>query len=270
MAFRCSSCPYSTDLKSNLIRHLHRKKSTCDSTIPLKEYNKFPCRNEGCDAVFAHLTGRVRHEKSRCKFGAAILKTQTPSPQIQGNNNNSIAGNNNATAISSPNATINSPTINININCFDLFQPDIDKDRFFQVIKNSSVVNAILEFVKDNQFNTDKPENMNCFISNLKDLVARVYDGETWKVRKGKEVVDDVFEKYQDAIDRVLEEIEEETETLDQKYKKLIQKYRVNTNHDAFEGNIKEKIILLLYNLRNIVKDMHNVKQRVTVNHDTS
>lgn len=56
----------------------------------------------------------------------------------------------------------------------------------------------LLSCIKDQQFNTEKKENMNVFVSNLKDKIARVFDGKFWTIRDGEDVIESLLQKYKD------------------------------------------------------------------------
>lgn len=63
--YRCDSCKYESNRKADLLRHLHRKRSTCfmdlNSLHEMDEEAQFPCR-VGCPKQFKHDSSRIKHE----------------------------------------------------------------------------------------------------------------------------------------------------------------------------------------------------------------
>lgn len=262
MAYRCSSCTYASDRKSHLLRHLSKRGNPCqrmeDAEIAkMAEAASFKCRREGCEMSFKQQQSRTRHERV-CEHGVSPSTPKSGVNQYLNIANSPISGHHNTMSVN------NSPThvnVTVNINGFDQFTPtEIDAKRFVSLMTQGST-NVVLKCLEDQQFNTDQPENMNVFISNLKDRIARVYDGSRWSARKGEEVVDDVLEKYSDMINSVIDEFEND-ESVYQKARSSVTKWKRSTGKEEFEIYAKERITMLLYNLRSIVKEMHNVKQR--------
>lgn len=270
MAYRCPSCAYTSSMKSNLLRHVNRKTSSCHkvdegSLKEVYEEISFPCRHEGCHTQFKHLPNRIRHEKT-CRFG---VQSQSNTASNNGNSDVSIQGNQNTITTTIDNSThidnsvhnTNNVNVTVNIQGFDDFTPEgISLQKFAKYMKDGAT-NVILKCLEEQQFNLENPEKMNVFISNFKDRIARVYDGCRWLARNGDDVTDKVYELYADVIDSSVDEFADDEE-LSTVVKKRIAGWKRNYGNDNFEKSAKDKIMFLLYNLRDIVKDMHGVKQR--------
>ena len=61
---------------------------------------------------------------------------------------------------------------------------------------------ALIEKV---HFNPDKPENMNIYISNIKDKYMMVYQNNKWSLTN-KKVLDDLYDDKEFMIDQWIEE----------------------------------------------------------------
>lgn len=213
----------------------------------MSEKSRFPCRNQGCTMEYTTDSNRLRHEK-RCT-------AHTPSVSVgdSGDKCNTIVGDGN---------TIDQSThvnVTLHINAFDTFRPsEIDQKRFVDLMTQGAT-NVILKCLEEQQFNIDKPENMNVFISNMKDRIARVFDGYCWKARRGDDVVDHVLETYTDMLN---ESVDGFSDTENPNVAKKITRWKKNTEKEEFEAHAKSEILYQLYNLRHLVKDTHNVKQR--------
>lgn len=107
----------------------------------------------------------------------------------------------------------------------------------------NSCVKSLIEKV---HFNEQKPENMNIYISNLKGDYAMIYK-DKWQIVNKQSQIDDLY-NYNEVI------LENWYEEYKNKYPKIIEsfkKYLKNKDEDDIINNIKDEILLLLYNNRN-------------------
>lgn len=272
MSYRCASCPYSSDRRDSLLRHVQRKYGNCKLDVDLiqkcEKEASFACRNQGCNKVFKHTTNRHRHEVS-CKFREhkVVEPTDSPvssptatssmdintmsSPNIAQGNSNSISDSHNVT----------NNNITININSFDTSVPKpITVDEFIKGMTKAPT-EYLLSCIKDFHFNPEKPENMNVFISNLKDKIARVYNGEIWEVRDSEIVTDTLFDIFETLISGGVERFAED-EILRDKTVNQRRKWSRSADRDDFEDRVKKEIQMLIYNLKHIVKDVYDQSRK--------
>lgn len=260
MAFKCSSCDYVSESRSNLLRHV---RSVCGKYGAAVEKTGVPCFQcrKLCGASFTDMSNRLRHEK-RC--GGTDTKPQKPSLPSEsvlvqvGHNNTGVVQ-----AISGNANTQQVIHINLNICGFDSFKPEDITPRKFKKLLKKGALEAMLAHIKDQQLNPQNPSNMNVFISNLKDKIARVYDGNFWQVRDGDSVVQDVYDTYESCFSKLVDDVEEsEDQTLMDELYQVFQKWKWQTGHKEFEAAAHRSILLLLYNFRDCVKSTHGLKQR--------
>lgn len=262
--FRCGSCTYQSARKAGLLRHLQGKRNTCfmdlSSLEKMEAEAQFPCR-QGCSKVYRHEQNRFKHERS-CATQATEVSPST-TEVIDTNNSNSIVGghHNSITVDNSHTDNSTQVTVNVNITSFDDFKPSRITIGKFTKLMAEGVINTIVKCLEEQQFDPSKPENMNVFISNLKDNIARVFDGSSWKARKGDEVLEDIVHSYLGMVNQSIDEFEEEK--LSARAQKKIDIWEKTTGHEGFEDRIKSNVKYTLYNNRGTVKDVHGVKQRI-------
>lgn len=210
---------------------------------------QFPCRHEGCAMTYTMYTNRLRHEK-KCSQAPAP-KGSTVVGNVSGHHN--VAGSHNS--VDNSVTTVN---VTLQINAFDDFRPsEISRQKFLEYMTKGAT-NVILQCLEEEQFNIRKPENMNVFISNLKDKIARVYDGLRWRIRDGDDVIETVLENYLEMINDSIECFEDEE---NKPLASRIEKWRKNIEKEEFDAYLRKKLLYQLHDGRRIVKDNHNVKQ---------
>ena len=114
-----------------------------------------------------------------------------------------------------------------------------DQDYRFCIKKVNYCVKNMIEKV---HFNPVKPENMNIYISNIKDKYIMVYDGHNWNLANKKEELDRLYEEKEMMLEEWLETNPEK------ELKEKFMKYLNNKESDECLNRIKEDIKLMLYN----------------------
>lgn len=98
-------------------------------------------------------------------------------------------------------------------------------------------------------FNDKKPENKNIHISNIKNGYAMVYKDNKWQLVKRKEQIDDLYEYNEVVLETWYKENKEKMPELVKSFERYL-KNKDNDEDDAMLNNIKEQILLMLYNNR--------------------
>lgn len=114
---------------------------------------------------------------------------------------------------------------------------------FIQCVNQPNCVKHLIEKI---HFNPTKPENMNVYISNLKDEFMMVYNGK-WK-SVHKKLLDDIFRKKHYMIEDWIEE---------DRYPELkvrFEAYLTQKEDDESLNQMKEEIKLMMYNQKNKVR----------------
>tara|TARA_B100000963_G_C22531280_1_gene627728 strand:- start:262 stop:1146 length:885 start_codon:yes stop_codon:yes gene_type:complete len=156
--------------------------------------------------------------------------------QINANNNNIITNNyNNIQLLSYKDTDISHLTQNDFINSLK---------------RQNNCVKLLTEKI---HYNPQKPENMNIYISNLKNKYVMVYENDKWQLK-------DYFENIYEHKEFLLEEwIDREKDNYPELRDKF-EKYLNNKENDNILNTIKEDIKLMMYNNR------ENVKQKLINN----
>ena len=98
-------------------------------------------------------------------------------------------------------------------------------------------------------FNKNKPENMNIYLSNIKGKYLMIYKDNTWQIQDKKTQVDDLYDNNEFVLEAWYDEYK-------QKYPSIIksfQRYLQNRDGDEVLNNIKEEILVMLYNKRKMI-----------------
>jgi hypothetical protein len=130
-----------------------------------------------------------------------------------------------------------------NINLLAYRETDVshltDQDYKSCLKKINHCVKQMIEKV---HFNPSKPENMNIYISNIKDKYIMVYDGSNWNLANKKDELDRLYEEKEMMLEEWLESNPEK------ELKEKFMKYLNNKENDECLNSIKEEIKLMLYN----------------------
>ena len=281
--YDCKCCNFSTKLKSNYTRHLKTNKhknviqsypklSKCYPNViqsyPNNELvSEKQHRCKYCDKTYKYRSGLSKHIKYTCKKNKdedfqelarllnekerqLVLKESkmeiemkkmqkqidklTSKLQIQNINQGFVQNGNNVINIQLLNhkdTDYSHLTANDYINCI----ADCNK-----------CVKTLIEKV---HFNSNKPENMNIYLSNIKGKYLMIYKDNTWQIQDKKSQIDDLYDSNEFVLETWYDEYKE-------KYPSIIasfQKYLQNRDENEVLNGIKEEILLMLYNNRRMV-----------------
>jgi len=166
--------------------------------------------------------------------------------------------NQNLTINSSNNNSNNN--INITQNIINVVLPHknpsldhlTDADYFNILGRSLSSIPLMIEKI---HFNEDVPENHNIYIPNIKNKYAMIYNGKEWSLHNRDEIINNLITdnetRLEDWISR--EDIQEKYPTAFKRFESfLILKEKNGANGSNF-NRIKEDLLLLLYNKRNMI-----------------
>ena len=273
--YTCECCSFSTHIKSHYERHLgtnKHKKSTQNqqkvnkkSTLSQQLVNpksKFECRY--CKRQFTTKQAMYRHVKYTCKKNEdedlkelvrlLNLKVETMeqshkrtqhllekeiekrgkqieklSNKLQINNSNIITNNYN------------------NVTLLDYKNTDTSHLTHDDYVKSIYRINNCVKILTEKiHYNPEKPENMNIYISNLKNNYVTVYENGEWVLKKG---IDDIYDHKEILLEEWIENEQDNYPELRDKFEKYLQ----NKEDDNIMNNIKEDIKLMMYNKKKLV-----------------
>lgn len=256
MKFTCNCCKYETELKSNLDKHYNTKRHKSISSIT--EPIKYECKY--CGQNYKHRQSLSKHIKYSCmknkdedlkEFVRLLnvrlenqdkqIESQTKQIETQSKQIEKLMGKLEITG------SFNTTNIHNNITLLAYEKTDtshLTDDDYKKCIKKVNF--CVKNLIEKIHFNPNKPENMNIYISNMKDKYLMVYDGTNWNLANKN----DQLEKLYDDKEIMLEEWLETNKDTEMKEKFL--RYLNNKETDECLNMIKEEIKLMMYNKKQI------------------
>ena len=229
--FSCKYCSKNFTTRQSMYRHI---KYTCkkNNDEDLKELVKL--MNEQLQEQKAMMNDMkekmelqlIKRDKEIEKRDKQIVKL---SNKLQINNNNCIINNNNINLL--------------NYNDTDLSHLN-DTDYVNSIKRINNCVMALTEKI---HYNPKKPENMNIFISNLKNDYVTVYEDGEWILKKD---FNNIYEHKEILLEEWLNKEQDNYPELRDKF----EEYLNNKENDNILNNIKNDIKLMMYNNKDKIK----------------
>ena len=283
MAYNCECCKYVTNKKFNYEKHLlserhclieksfliqqkttqkqlndnpkqlnDNPKTTVEpEPVPEKNATGFTCKY--CDQQFSFRQSMNRHIKYSCKKNKdedlkelvrllnQRLEQQENKIESQSKQIEKLMGK------LEINGSFNTNIQNINLLSYR--ETDVshltDQDYRSCLKKVNHCVKNMIEKV---HFNPGKPENMNIYISNIKDKYIMLYDGCNWNLANKKDEIDRLYEEKEMMLEEWLESNPEK------ELKEKFMKYLNNKESDECLNRIKDEIKLMLYNNQKMIE----------------
>jgi uncharacterized Zn-finger protein len=288
--YYCYDCDYEAKIKGNYDRHLKTKKHrekvkshpkttpksplSHPKTTPKSPFldeennNGYPCKY--CNQSFKYKQGMYRHIKYTCKKNkdedfkelARLLNEKDKQikelisdkdaqfhkmqKQIDKLINKLQIQNMNGGNIN--NGSIVNNTMNIQLlNHGDTDYSHLTPKDYITCIKDCNhCVKSLIEKV---HFNTEKPENMNIYLSNIKGKYVMIFKDNEWQIKDKKTQVDDLYDYNEFVLEHWYDEYAE-------KYPNIIESFKTylkNRDSNTLLNEIKEEILVLLYNKRKMI-----------------
>ena len=106
------------------------------------------------------------------------------------------------------------------------------------------VNHCVKQMIEKIHFNPEKPENMNIYISNMKDKYMTIYDGQNWNLANKKVELERLYEEKEQMLEEWLDS------NPDPILKEKFARYLSNKGSDECLQHIMEEIKLMMYNRR--------------------
>ena len=228
-----------------------------------------------CKKSFASRKSRLRHESNYCKFNDRISYEKLASLLNEKNtelkcseeqmdeckgriqklerqigrlmNRLQINNINFGNQINSSHTT-NIQVLNYNKTDYDFLT---EKDILKCFSENNHCVKALIEKV---HFNKNKPENMNIYISSIKGKFVMVYRDNKWQIRDRKRQIDDLYECNELMLENWYDEYQDKFPHIIKSFKRYLKN---RDDDDDFINKIKDEVLLMLYNKRDMVDTMN-------------
>ena len=266
----CECCNFHTIIKANYKRHIETKKHLDNKHRILKkeeEEEDYICKY--CGKYYKHKQSMHKHIKYHCHKNKdedlkelvrlMNLQLDQKEKQIECLSSQMIKQNKHMDRQSKQieklmdklqvtNITNNTTNIQNNIKLLCYKDTDTshltDEDYINSIKKVNFCVKHLIEKI---HFNPDKPENMNIYISNIKDKYIMVYEDGKWNIKQKDKEINDLYENKEMLLEDWITEYQDDYPGLKEKY----EKYLNNRENDEIMDSIKEEIKLMLYNKKN-------------------
>lgn len=239
MEYFCKFCDYNTIYPANYKKHLGTKKHNalakhfvckyCDKEFKFKQsmyhHIKYTCKKNK-DEDLKELVRLLNQEREEKKDLEKKIEKLAVKLEINGSFNTTNNTQNNITLLPYRGSDVSHLT---------------DDDYKKCIKKVNHCVKTLIEKI---HFNPEKPENMNIYISNMKDKYLMIYDGANWNLANKKDEIDRLYEDKE----MMLEEWLDTNPDADLKEKFL--RYLKNKDLEDCLLKFKDDIKLVLYNSR--------------------
>ena len=287
--YTCKCCKYSSPLKTNYERHLKSKKHSKlfekstkvnkSQQLSQQKVNKnkeYLCKY--CCKEFTTKQSMYRHIKYTCEKNkdedlkelVRLLNEQMQQmsqemkeqgKELENSKKENEKLQKRISKLSNKlqiNTTINTNTNNIgvinnnnNIILNNYSETDLShltpKDYKFMI---KEVNNCIPRMIERVHFNPEKPENMNVYISNMKNKFIMVYKDGSWKLCNRNHEIDKMMDVKCAQLSEWLDENNQYTNL-----KQCFEKMEENMKNKNVKTSIQEEMKLILYNNRGLLQD---------------
>ena len=215
-----------------------------------KIVNPFECKY--CGQQYKHKQSVTKHIKYSCTKNKTEdlaelvrllnlqLETQTKHIETQQKQIDKLMGK--LEINGSFNTTINMNLLNYN----ETDTSHLTDEDYRKCIRNAS--RCVLRLIEKVHFNPNKPENMNLYISNMKDKYMMMYKDNKWMLTD-KAQLGSVYDDKEEMIEEWF------AENKDSEMIKYFNRY-LNLKEDDKEMQlIKEEMKLMMFNNKNLIKD---------------
>ena len=242
MEYVCKGCDYTTTYPANYKKHLETKKHKALVDAP------HVCKY--CDKEFKFRQSMYRHIKYTCtknkdediKELVRLLNKERDDRKELEKQIEKLAGK---LEIHGVNGSFNTTNIQNNITLLPYRETDVSHvtdDDYKRCIKK--VNHCVKTLIENIHFNPEKPENMNIYISNMKDKYLMIYDGANWNLANKKDEINRLYEDKEMLLEEWLDT------NPDAELKDKFLRYLKNKDIQDCFLKFKEDIQLMLYNGR--------------------
>ena len=278
--YKCPKCDKVFNRKSNYEYHVNEKKKPCtkdkgyickkcgneyEREISLKIHKKRYCNKkkvnnsvcEHCGQRFAHKTNYYRHMRAnKCRISTI---NKSLGPLIENATNTTITDKKievNIQVINNSGKIINSNicsdrsniTNNVKLVAFG-------KENLYKMYTQEEAIKymsrgfrSIYCIVNDTHFSLEKKEHHNIYISNMRDVYAKTFNGRRWELVIENDVIDQLFDDNYCYLVDIFRNVRDK---LEDRVINKFSRFMDNSDEEVTNG-LKKEIKMLLYNKRHI------------------
>lgn len=272
MNYECKTCLYHTTLRTNYERHLLTLKHSENVEISqnvakisqkLAKIEPKLATCKYCGKTYKHASSVSKHIKYNCTKNKdedvkelvrlMNLQLEQQKHELKQKDKQLETQSKQITKLMGKleiNGSFNTTNIQNNIQLLSYKDSDVthltDKDYAYCIKSVNFCVKSMIEKI---HFNPSKPENMNIYISNLKDKYMMMYENGNWNM-KYKTELDVIYAEKEMMLEQWLEEGQ-------YKYPEIKQKFIQYLNNKDTDENInwiKQEIKLMMYNKTKLIE----------------
>lgn len=254
MSYSCDKCLFYSNNKNKYDRHLQTQKhKNNDINNEEETYCKY------CHKKFKHKNSMYHHIKYSCKYNTdedlkelvrlLNLQIKQKDKQLENQQKQIDRLMDKLQVTNITNNTTTNIQANIKLLCYK--NTDIShltENDYIQSLKQ--VNHCVKHLIERIHFNPEKPENMNIYISNLKDRYIMVYEEGNWNIKNKASEIDSLYNSKELMLEDWINEQYKYPEL-----KEKFDKYVNNKDHDEVMNSIKEDIKLMMYNKKTIIEN---------------
>lgn len=270
--YHCKCCDYETHIKTHYTKHMKTKKhlnciqnvSTIENSSKGKGYH---CKY--CNKTYKYSQGLSKHIKYTCKknkdedlkeLARLLNETNEEMSQLLKHKDdelskmqrqidkltqklqikNMVSGN-----IINNNTIYNIQLLNYNFTDYS----HLTEGDYIDCIHDCN--RCVMSLIKRVHFNSNKPENMNIYISSIKGNYVMVYKDNAWQIQDKKEQINDLYDYNEVVLVNWYDEYKEKHPDMIQSF----QRYLKNKDDSDVINEVKHEILKMLYNKRNMIQD---------------
>jgi hypothetical protein len=220
--FVCKYCERNFKFKQSMYRHI--------------KYSCIKNKTEDLTELVRLLNNQLENQQNQLENQNNQLQTQSKQiEKLMGKLEINSSFNNN---------TINNNNITL-LNYNDTDVSHLTDDDYKKCIKK--VCFCVMGLIEKVHFNPDKPENMNVYISNIKNKYMMIYQNNKWNLTNKNEL-DRLYDDKELMIDQWIEE------NKDPEMEKFFNRYLDLKKDDKTMQMITDEIKLLMFNNKNLIE----------------
>jgi hypothetical protein len=110
------------------------------------------------------------------------------------------------------------------------------------------VCHSVLKLIEKIHFNPAKPENMNVYISNMRDKYVMIYEGNKWILKNKSDAIDTLYTDKEMMIEEWMNDNDEP------EMRKFFDRYMTNVKEKSTMDDINDQLKLMLYNKKDLIE----------------
>jgi len=251
--FNCSLCNYTSDLKSNVERHI-KKRTKCGEGIA--EIIEIPVEIvcEFCSKTFTTRRSLNKHKKDSCRVKKSNIEEENRALKEKVEKlEEQIAKKPTNVTINNDNSTHNTHNThnNIIINITPYNDPNLEGAEKYYLHAIKRIFLSVPTIIEKIHFNSAFPENHNICITNYRTKLAKVFTGREWKTMEEDQLISELVNTYENLLEDWAEDPEYPERM---RYIQIYKEIKERDGRLKVEKEIRDEVKKLIYDKRGMIK----------------